>query len=412
MNRSLAFISIFAMSVVAAFAQTVDFRNNAMFGTPAERRVFDAEGRPLVGPNFIAQLLYGTSATSLIPHTQTATFRNVPTSDTFAGYWIGGTRTLTGFSVGQTVMLRVRAWDSTSGLNYDAASLRGQSATFTYLIPGSAGTPFTGTMEGFRSFSLTNSSPGVIRIREESDGRLQLVFAGRHNIDTSEDLLNWTSLGDQISPFTDAASANLPARFYRLHDGNTFSSNIVGYYRLALCDGFTMIANQLDTGNNTVTNLLKNPPLNTHVYKFSRVSGGYDSIAYFSSGWEGDDLSMTLNPGEGAFFHAPSGYSPLFLGDVRLSSSVPLQQGFSIISSAIPQRIPMPPPTGPSFGLPVLNGDWIYRWNCTGFDSVVFLGGLWEGDDVGDPPIAIGESFFFSRTAAAGNWTRTFSVGP
>jgi hypothetical protein len=111
----------------------------------------------------VAQLLYGTSASSLTPHTHTAAFRNVPTSDAFAGTWSGGIRTLTGMTLGSTVVLQVRAWDTTTGATFDAALRRGISQTFTYTIPA-AGTPPPSAffMEGFRSFTVPVPEPSGI----------------------------------------------------------------------------------------------------------------------------------------------------------------------------------------------------------------------------------------------------------
>jgi hypothetical protein len=179
-----------------------------------------------------------------------------------------------------------------------------------------------------------------------------------------------------------------------------------------------MVANQLNASpNNQVVNLLPAPPNGTAVFKFNRTSGGYDSITYLGA-WEGDDLAMTLNPGEGAFLSAPSAFSTTFVGEVQLTSSVPLAQGFQIISSALPQSLPLTPPTAgaPSLAFPVLNGDEVYQFNRAsgGYTANSYLGGAWEGDGNGAPPTpGIGEAFFFNRTTgAAGSWNRTFSVGP
>src|SRR5687767_3802384 len=110
-KKIVAFAMILATSVVSVSAQTVSFRNNDVYATIAERRVFDADGRPLVGSNYLAQLYYGplgTAPGNLIPHTSAPTrFRNITPTEPFAGTWVGATRTLTGMSLGQTVTLQV-----------------------------------------------------------------------------------------------------------------------------------------------------------------------------------------------------------------------------------------------------------------------------------------------------------------
>ena len=153
------------------------------------------------------------------------------------------------------------------------------------------------------------------------------------------------------------------------------------------------------------------------VYKYNRASGGYDSLTYVSTGWEGDSLNMTLNPGEGAFLGILSPFTNRFLGSVghfmSQSFSVPIPQGWSIVSCPLPQAGPLTGPGG--LGFPIQNGDQIFRYNCAsgGYISDLFLNGVWEGDSAGNPPmLGVGESFWLSRTAPPGTWTRTFSVGP
>jgi hypothetical protein len=195
-----------------------------------------------------------------------------------------------------------------------------------------------------------------------------------------------------------------------------YSVNMVGYINKQIPVGFSMIANQLNnTPDNKVTTLLPAPPNGTTVYKFN--GSGYDVIQYLGA-WEGDDLNMTLNPGEGAFIGTTTAFNNTFVGEVVLTSSVPLRQGFSVISSVLPQSLPLTAAT-PGAGanthlnFPVQNGDTVYQFTGSGYQVDQYLSGAWEGDSGNVPPTPdIAESFFFGRTAAAGNWTRTFSVGP
>jgi len=196
-----------------------------------------------------------------------------------------------------------------------------------------------------------------------------------------------------------------------------YSVNMVGYINASVPTGFSMLANQLNaTPDNKVVNLLPAPPNNTAVFKFDPASGGYVSISYLGGAWEGDDLDMTLNPGEGVFISANTAFTATFVGEVQLSSSVPIRQGFQILSSALPQSLPLDgaPPAG--LGFPVANGDETYQFDRTsgGYVANSYLGGAWEGDGGGAAPVpGISEAFWVNRTqAAAGSWTRTFTVGP
>lgn len=158
----LMFVSAAGWSTLA---QQVDFANSVPFATPADRKVYAPGGTPLVGSHFVAQLYYGRSADSLTAVTASpCAFR--PTVDEGAGTWLGASRQLTGMAIGETAILQVRAWDSTGGLSYDAAVLagrvRGESATFAYLIPPNGlGAPDAYYMENFRGFTLVPEPSSV-----------------------------------------------------------------------------------------------------------------------------------------------------------------------------------------------------------------------------------------------------------
>lgn len=194
-----------------------------------------------------------------------------------------------------------------------------------------------------------------------------------------------------------------------------YSVNMVGYINKSIPAGFSMIANQLNNSpDNKVTTLFPAPPNNTAVFRFVPAAQGYESITFLGGAWEGDNLDMTLAPGEGVWINPPTAFSTTFVGEVALSSTINLIPGFQIVSSALPQSLPLTgnPPAG--LGFPVANGDEVYRYDpaAFGYKSDSYLGGAWEGDSEGAAPTpAIGESFWV-RTTTAKAWSRTFSVGP
>jgi len=209
-------------------------------------------------------------------------------------------------------------------------------------------------------------------------------------------------------------------RFYRMMDepGPIYSVNAVGYYRLELCAGLSLVANQFHhVRGNTVDNILGAPPEGTRVYKFRPDLGVYTMRQYVDGAWEGDEDGMTLNPGEGAFVWLPTVYSKRFLGEVPGLAQVSIPNGTSILSSPLPERGPLnlAPPGG--LGFPLRNGDVIFQWSCSRgtYRFNQYVDGMWEGDDAGAPPVVeIGEAFFLIRTGGSfpGTWTRSFSVGP
>jgi hypothetical protein len=194
-----------------------------------------------------------------------------------------------------------------------------------------------------------------------------------------------------------------------------YSVNMVGYINCAVPAGFSMLANQLNASpDNKVTTILSSAPDQTQVYQYDPVSDTYALIQFIDGAWEGDNLDMTLSPGQGVFINSPSAFTQTFVGEVALTSSVGVAQGFSIVSSALPQSLPLDaaPPAG--LGFPVANGDQVYQYNpaTSTYKLNQFIDGAWEGDDGGAAPTpAICEAFFVN-TGAAKSWNRTFSVGP
>ena len=195
-----------------------------------------------------------------------------------------------------------------------------------------------------------------------------------------------------------------------------YSVNMVGYINQTVPSGFSLIANQLNASpDNKVTTLFAAPPDQTQVFKFIPATSTFQFIQFVDGAWEGDNVNMTLGPGEGVFINPPSSFPVTFVGEVALSSSVALTPGFQIVSSALPQSLPLTgaPPAG--LGFPIGEGDQVYQFNPTtdSYKFNQFVDGAWEGDSLGQPPTpAIGESFYYKRAAGTANWTRTFSVGP
>src|ERR1017187_1397087 len=93
---------------------------------------------------------------------------------------------------------------------------------------------------------------------------------------------------------------------------NVYSLNVVGYYNVTIpANGFYMIANQLNTTNNTLAALsgLQNVADGSFLFKYN---GGYAAYTYDGLGgaWLGgppDPTVQTLNPGEAALFRDAGG---------------------------------------------------------------------------------------------------------
>lgn len=188
-----------------------------------------------------------------------------------------------------------------------------------------------------------------------------------------------------------------------------FSVNAVGYINVAVPPGFSLIANQLNNGGNTVPTLMPTAPAGTTIYKFNGT--GYDIVSFddLDNAWAPAAAAnaMTLNPGEGAFIRNPTAaaFNVTFVGEVPTGSlSNPIPAGFSIRSSQVPQAGRLTA----DLGFPGKAGDTIYQFENGAYKISTFddLDNAWSP---ADPAIKVAESFFV-RKGAADTWARTFNV--
>lgn len=429
---SLFFVRLVVPVGLVALAATANAQGGLRFcndclPSPPDRRVLDVNCDPLVGTNYVAQLYYGSGPDSLVADTAAPSrFRAAGTPP--AGTWVGAVKTLVSVAPGTILYLQVRVWDLDAAPTYDQATENmtgaqyGKSGIFTHVMRATPCEPpdpvDCDLMLNFRGFKLvTNPPPNILVIRENGE-RVDLMFKGTHTIEGATNITGpWVPLTTASGPYTDPDSATLARRFYRMRDepGPTYSQNAVGYYRLNLCQEFSLIADQLLTpGGNTLTNVFKVVPNNTQVYKYIPATSTFRYMVYVTGlGWFGNHPDLTLNPGEGIFLYSDAPLTHRFFGDVSLASSIPIPHGWSLLSAALPQEGPMNllPPNG--HGFPIQNGDQIYQWKCANqlYEPNEYVDGLgWSG---GSPPVLqVGEAFFLFRAEKPGTWTRTFSVGP
>jgi hypothetical protein len=119
-------------------------------------------------------------------------------------------------------------------------------------------------------------------------------------------------------------------------------------YSIVLVSGFTLIANQLEHGGNTLDEVLNLAPDKTdaQVFKWNTTLQNYDAAAIFDGTmWldnaSGDPSTMTLSPGEGAVLYVPDlagGGLHTFIGVRRQTVTPPaLISGWQIISRQVPE---------------------------------------------------------------------------
>jgi hypothetical protein len=223
-----------------------------------------------------------------------------------------------------------------------------------------------------------------------------------------------------------------------------YSLNAVGYVNVTCpgadpntgAGGYTIIANQLNTGNNVLTNLIAVDPAGSMdgdtVFKYNPTTQAYSTYTIkhlLPGGWQGgtpgvNDASVTtLNPGEAAFFYNANNTITLtFVGTVLqggLTNSLVAADpntgagGFNLVSSMVPQGGDL----STNLGLTVdpsgsMDGNTVYLYNPTNQSYTTFtmkhlLPALWSPSA---PQVAVGQGFFFYNANNAINWTRTFTV--
>jgi hypothetical protein len=179
------------------------------------------------------------------------------------------------------------------------------------------------------------------------------------------------------------------------------------------------VANQLNkTPANTLTAVLTGLAPESQVLKF--VNNNYDIEYFDGSAWVEQDFAtpgnMVVNPGDGFFvFNSDTVNATVtFVGEVPQGDvSVPLASNFSLISSKVPQALPLTLANG----FPQIAEAQYLSWNETtqNYDAIVYNDGTkWVDQsfvtEVPAPVPRVGQGFFFFNPEANTTWVRNFSV--
>jgi phage-related tail fiber protein len=190
---------------------------------------------------------------------------------------------------------------------------------------------------------------------------------------------------------------------------NVYSLNVVGYYNVTIpANGFYMVANQLNTTNNTLAALVPNATEGTGFFKYN---GGYSGDTFSFGAW--GDGTQTLNPGEAAFFRDAGGGSGqvfTFVGEVLQNTSPGLVNtlpiGNSIRASMVPQAGTMI-----ALAVPGEEGDGVFVYTG-GYSGDTFSFGAWGQNGGNGPNVAVGQGFFYKKAVGgvSTSWVRSFTV--
>jgi hypothetical protein len=190
-----------------------------------------------------------------------------------------------------------------------------------------------------------------------------------------------------------------------------YSVNAVGYVNVTVKAGaFALLANPLNQPTNSIAAVLPDAPVNTVVYIFN-ASGAFDIATKRATGWTGTGASAMLNPGTG-FFIKNAGTTDMnitFVGEVPQGTALTVNYpaGFSIVGSIVPQAGNLEK----DLGYPAKANDVVYKFDGTGYAIYTRRStGAWTGvTGQTDVPLGVAEGVWL-KAAAAGAWTRSFSV--
>jgi hypothetical protein len=194
---------------------------------------------------------------------------------------------------------------------------------------------------------------------------------------------------------------------------NVYSLNVVGYYNIPLgVNQKLMIANQLNTTNNTLGAVIPTPPQASQFFKYS---GGFTAYLYDlddnnNLNWQPDG-NATLNPGEGGFFQSPTATTLTFVGEVMQGSLVnTLPANIKVIRSSM---VPQSGGVSSVLGLPADQADNLFTY-AGGYTA--YLYDLDDNNNLvwqpSEPSPAVGQAFFYKKAATGTHtsWVRNFTV--
>jgi hypothetical protein len=187
---------------------------------------------------------------------------------------------------------------------------------------------------------------------------------------------------------------------------NVYSLNVVGYYNVpCVANQFVMVANQLNTTNNTIGALFPSPVPSTILLKFNGSWTQYqfdpDDLVWYP------DANATMNVGEAALVKSPSAATLTFVGEVlqgNLSNPFAAVGTYGARASMVPQAglvtTDLQFPAQPSdIVLKFVNGWTQYQYDP---DDLVFY--------PNEPTFGVGEGMLIKKAGATSAWTRSFTV--
>jgi hypothetical protein len=183
---------------------------------------------------------------------------------------------------------------------------------------------------------------------------------------------------------------------------NVYSLNVVGYYNVDSPAGQkVLIANQLHTTNDVLSNVLPGPFADGT--SFFKYAGGFAA-----SSWDTDANAWTadfsMKPGEGGFFFSQVHQTLTFVGEVPQGSLTNklVKNAKTIAGSQVPRSIFLS-----TSGIIGEDGDTVFQYhNGYSASSYDTDAGAWTVDFSNK----VGEAWFVFKQGSQTNWVVNFTV--
>lgn len=194
------------------------------------------------------------------------------------------------------------------------------------------------------------------------------------------------------------------------------SSNIVGYTKLTLNPGLSLVANTLNAADNHYHSLFASIPLLSTVYVWNGSGFDTDQLVDNTPGaaiWTAND--SVLNPGQSVFIGLDSSVtapaSIYLVGSVQATGSVAVKGAgaYNFVSSVLPIAGDLVKDL--SYTPQAL--DTVFTWNVANqsYDTTQYVDGFgWTGSaDQSAPQLAIGQGIIIQSDSGSANatWSQT-----
>jgi len=189
---------------------------------------------------------------------------------------------------------------------------------------------------------------------------------------------------------------------------NVYSQNVVGYVNVVSPVGgqFSLVANPLDNGTNTITSLFPSAPNQTVIEVWGGAS--YQQAKKIAGTWT---TNLLLNPGTGFFLQFPAASGTVtntFVGNVVVqqpdgvslgTNTLALPNSFVLVGSVFPLSDTLTG-TNINLGPSLANQSVVEAWNGVSFTQAKLIAGTWTTN----LNLSVGQGYFVSSKNAT-NWT-------